>query len=71
MTRCTQVSNFTTCAARANAAGVALRRGYWTLEADFQWMLWSKLDQVAIVYQNAPTFSTTLPLDCDSGKLTT
>ncbi len=45
------------------AVGAALRRGYWTLEADFQWMLWSKLDQVAIVYQNAPTFSTTLPLD--------
>ena len=45
------------------AVGAALRRGYWTLEADFQWMLWSKLDQVAIVYQNAPAFSTTLPLD--------
>jgi long-chain fatty acid transport protein len=45
------------------AVGAALRRGYWTLEADFQWMLWSTLDQVAIVYQNAPSFSTTLPLD--------
>jgi long-chain fatty acid transport protein len=45
------------------AVGAALRRGYWTIEADFQWMLWSKLDQVGIVYQNAPAFSTTLPLD--------
>ena len=45
------------------AVGAALRRGYWTIEADFQWMLWSKFDQVAIVYQNAPNFSTTLPLD--------
>jgi long-subunit fatty acid transport protein len=33
------------------AVGAALRRGYWTLEADFQWMLWSKLDQVGIVYR--------------------
>jgi long-chain fatty acid transport protein len=45
------------------AVGAALRRGYWTIEADFQWMLWSKFDQVAIAYTNAPTFSTTLPLD--------
>jgi len=45
------------------AVGAALRRGYWTIEADFQWMLWSKLDQVGIAYQNAPSFSTTLPLD--------
>jgi long-chain fatty acid transport protein len=45
------------------AVGAALRRGYWTIEADFQWMLWSKFDQVAIAYQNAPAFSTTLPLD--------
>ena len=28
------------------AAGVALRRGYWTFEVDFQWMLWSSFDAV-------------------------
>lgn len=45
------------------AAGAALRRGYWTFEADFQWMLWSSFDQVAITYANAPAFNTTLPED--------
>ncbi len=44
-------------------AGMALRRGYWTIEADFQWMLWSKFDAVTINYVNVPTFDTTLPLD--------
>jgi long-chain fatty acid transport protein len=41
--------------------GVALRRGYWTFESDFQWMMWSKFDQVSVTYLNAPAFDTTLP----------
>jgi long-chain fatty acid transport protein len=45
------------------AVGAALRRGYWTIEADFQWMLWSSFDQVTINYANAPSFDTTLPED--------
>lgn len=43
------------------AGGIALRRGYWTVEVDFQWMLWSSYDAVSIAYQNSPTFDTTLP----------
>jgi len=43
------------------AAGVALRRGYWTFEADVQWMLWSSFDQVTITYANAPAYDTILP----------
>jgi long-chain fatty acid transport protein len=45
------------------AAGVALRRGYWTIEADFQWMLWSSFDQVTIQYANAPAYDSVLPED--------
>ena len=43
------------------AAGMALRRGYWTIEADFQWMLWSSFDAVTISYLNSPAFNTVLP----------
>jgi long-chain fatty acid transport protein len=45
------------------AAGVAFRRGYWTVEADFQWMLWSTFDAVTITLANAPAFSSSLPQD--------
>jgi long-chain fatty acid transport protein len=45
------------------AAGVALRRGYWTIEVDFQWMLWSSYDAVRVAYANSPAFDTTLPQD--------
>ena len=43
------------------AAGVAFRRGYWLVEADVQWMLWSSFDQVTITYANAPAYDTILP----------
>jgi long-chain fatty acid transport protein len=43
------------------AAGVALRRGYWTIEADFQWMLWSSFDAVTISFLTSPAFDTVLP----------
>jgi long-chain fatty acid transport protein len=43
------------------AVGVALRRRYWTVEADFQWMLWSSFDQVTIALANSPAFNTALP----------
>ncbi len=48
------------------AAGVALRRGYWTIEADFQWMLWSSFDQVTIRYENASNFDAVLPQEWSS-----
>ncbi len=43
------------------AVGVALRRRYWTVEADFQWMLWSSFDQVTLAFANSPGFNTALP----------
>jgi long-chain fatty acid transport protein len=43
------------------AAGLAFRRGYWTVEADVQWMLWSSFDQVTIAYANSPAFNSSLP----------
>jgi long-chain fatty acid transport protein len=45
------------------AAGVALRRGYWTFEVDFQWMLWSSFDAVALAFTNSPAFDTALPME--------
>jgi long-chain fatty acid transport protein len=43
------------------AGGLALRRGYWTVEVDFQWMLWSSYDAVSIRYLNSPAFDAVLP----------
>jgi long-chain fatty acid transport protein len=43
------------------AAGVAVRRGYWTVEADFQWMLWSSFDNVTLTYANSPAYDSVLP----------
>ena len=43
------------------AAGVAFRRGYWLVEVDVQWMLWSSFDNVTIAYANSPAFDTVLP----------
>jgi long-chain fatty acid transport protein len=43
------------------AVGVALRRRYWTVEADFQWMLWSSFDQVTLAFANSPAFNSSLP----------
>ena len=48
------------------AAGAALRRGYWTIEVDFQWMLWSSFDAVTINYVNSPAFDVVLPEDWQS-----
>jgi long-chain fatty acid transport protein len=45
------------------AVGVALRRRYWTAEADFQWMLWSSFDKVGIAFANSPAFNSSLPQD--------
>jgi long-chain fatty acid transport protein len=48
------------------AAGIAIHRGYWTVEGDFQWMFWSSFDQVTIRYPDAPQFDTVLPEDWES-----
>jgi long-chain fatty acid transport protein len=43
------------------AVGVALRRRYWTVEADVQWMLWSSFDAVTIAYGTSSAYDTVLP----------
>jgi long-chain fatty acid transport protein len=48
------------------AAGVAIRRGYWTIEGDVQWMLWSSFKSVALTFDNAPSFDQVLPQDWTS-----
>ena len=48
------------------AAGIALRRGYWTFEADVQWMLWSSFDAVEIAFASSPAFDTVLPQEWES-----
>jgi long-chain fatty acid transport protein len=45
------------------AAGIALRHGYWTIEGDVQWMLWSSFDNVTITFPDSPAYSTVLPQD--------
>jgi long-chain fatty acid transport protein len=45
------------------AVGAALRRGYWTIESDFQWTLWSSFDAVTLSFPNTPSFDTLLPQD--------
>ena len=48
------------------AVGAALRRRYWTVEADFQWTLWSSFDAVALAFPSTPSFDTLLPQDYES-----
>jgi long-chain fatty acid transport protein len=48
------------------AAGAALRRGYWTFEADVQWTLWSSLDQVTIEFPSTPALDSVSPQDYES-----
>jgi long-chain fatty acid transport protein len=48
------------------AAGVALRRGYWTFEVDVQWMLWSSFDAVTLAFTNSPAFDTVLPQEWEN-----
>jgi long-chain fatty acid transport protein len=48
------------------AVGAALRRGYWTIEADVQWTLWSSFDAVTLTFPSTPAFDTLLPQDYES-----
>ena len=45
------------------AAGVALRRGYWTVEADFQYLMWSSFDAITISYLETSALDNTLQQD--------
>lgn len=48
------------------AVGAALRRGYWTIEADFQWALWSDFDAVTTVFPSTPAFDSVNPQDYEN-----
>lgn len=48
------------------AVGVAVRRHYWTVEADFQWTFWSSFDAVALRFTNAPGYDGLLPQDYEN-----
>jgi len=42
------------------AAGVAVSRRYWKVEADFVWTYWSVFDRVDVTFPATPAFNTTL-----------
>jgi long-chain fatty acid transport protein len=48
------------------SAGIALRRHYWTFEADFMWTFWSSFDTIALSFPNTPSLDTLLPQDYES-----
>jgi long-chain fatty acid transport protein len=48
------------------AVGAALRRHYWTVEADFQWTLWSSLDNVTLTLPSTPSYDSVLPQSYES-----
>jgi long-chain fatty acid transport protein len=41
-------------------AGAALRRRYWTVEADFTWTFWSQFDAISLAFPSTPALDTTL-----------
>lgn len=43
------------------AVGAALRRRYWTVEADFAWAFWSKFDAVTLTFPDNASLTTSLP----------
>lgn len=51
-------SNFT--------VGLAVRRGYWTIEGDLAWTMWSSFDRVALSYPETPALSVSLPQDYEN-----
>lgn len=48
------------------AAGLAVKRGYWTVEGDLVWTFWSVFDAVRIRFPGATGFDTNLPMDYQS-----
>jgi long-chain fatty acid transport protein len=47
-------------------AGLAVHRGYWTVEGDLAWTSWSSFDSVSLVYPNTPALSTSLPQEYEN-----
>jgi len=48
------------------AAGVAMRRGYWTVEGDIVWTFWSSFDTVRVSFPGTTGFDTNLPMNYES-----
>ncbi len=48
------------------SGGVALKRRYWTFEADLVWTFWSSFDAVALGFPSTPAYDSTLPQDYQS-----
>jgi long-chain fatty acid transport protein len=48
------------------AAGLAIKRGYWTVEGDLVWTFWSDFQSVRIQFPGATGFDTTLPMNYES-----
>jgi long-chain fatty acid transport protein len=48
------------------AIGAALRRGYWTFEADVTWTFWSSFDQVLLAFPSNTSLNLALPQEYES-----
>ncbi len=48
------------------AVGMAVKRGYWTVEGDIVWTFWSEFESVRIRFPTAIAFDSTLPMDYES-----
>jgi long-chain fatty acid transport protein len=47
-------------------AGVAVKRGYWTVEGDVVWTFWSSFDTVRVSFPGTTGFDTNLPQNYES-----
>jgi long-chain fatty acid transport protein len=48
------------------AAGLAVKRGYWTVEGDIVWTFWSSFDTVRVSFPGTTGFDTNLPMNYES-----
>jgi long-chain fatty acid transport protein len=48
------------------AVGLAVKKGYWTVEGDVVWTFWSDFDAVRIRFPGATGFDVTLPMNYES-----
>lgn len=48
------------------SAGLAVRRGDWTVEGDLAWTFWSSFDAVTLGFPQTPSFDSTLPQEYES-----
>lgn len=48
------------------SAGLAVKRGYWTVEGDIVWTFWSAFDTVRVSFPEAAGYDAALPMDYES-----